>query len=187
MTPRSPQFVGLLWGLSEFALSILKRSKKGSVSKDRSSLKIIWLANLAAVALGVIAAYQLPACRMSWSASVANIALSLFVLGIALRWTSIVYLGRFFTVNVAVHADHRVIDSGPYRFIRHPSYTGSLLAVFGFALSFQNWASLLIVFTTSCAATLYRIHIEEAVLLEVLGEPYRSYSKKTKRLLPLIY
>jgi protein-S-isoprenylcysteine O-methyltransferase Ste14 len=80
-----------------------------------------------------------------------------------------------------------LIDSGPYRFIRHPSYTGSLVAVLGFALSFANWASLLTIFVPSCAVTLWRIHIEEEALIGALGEGYRGYMQRTKRLIPLIY
>jgi protein-S-isoprenylcysteine O-methyltransferase len=70
---------------------------------------------------------------------------ALFAAGLALRWYAIVYLGRFFTVNVAISKDHRLIDTGPYRFIRHPSYTGAIMAFVGvFASGFclHNWASL---------------------------------------------
>jgi protein-S-isoprenylcysteine O-methyltransferase len=111
----------------------------------------------------------------------------LFVMGILLRWYAILYLGRFFTTDVAITNDHRVVDSGPYRFIRHLSYAGSLLAVLGLSLTFQNWASVLIVFVPSCAVQLWRIHIEEKVLLGGLGESYRSYMQRTKRLIPWIY
>ncbi len=80
-----------------------------------------------------------------------------------------------------------MIDSGPYRFIRHPSYTGDLLITLGFALIFTNWASLLIIFVPCCAAMLWRIHVEETVLLGALGEQYQNYRQRTKRLVPLIY
>jgi protein-S-isoprenylcysteine O-methyltransferase len=108
-------------------------------------------------------------------------------LGLALRWYSIIHLGRFFTVNVAIANDHRLIDSGPYHFVRHPSYAGNLLAVAGFSLSFQNWASILLIFVPCCAVILWRIHIEEEALLGALGEQYRGYMRRTKRLIPLIY
>ena len=67
---------------------------------------------------------------------------ALFRLGLMLRWYSIIYLGRFFTVNVAIHSGHEIIDTGPYRYIRHPSYTGALLAFLGLALTLANWVSL---------------------------------------------
>jgi protein-S-isoprenylcysteine O-methyltransferase len=111
----------------------------------------------------------------------------LFAFGLALRWYSIIHLGRFFTTNVAIAKDHHLIDSGPYRFIRHPSYAGSLMAALGFTLIFANWASLLAILVPVCAVTLWRIHIEEEALVEALGEPYCTYMKRTKRLIPMIY
>ena len=177
----------LLWGVSELLLSLFKRSKSNASSKDRHSLKLIWLVNLAAAGLGIVAAYKLREFRVPWPETDLEIGRCLFGLGLVLRWWSIIYLGRFFTTNVAIAKDHRVIDSGPYRFIRHPSYTGALLTLFGFCLCIPNWASLLIIMVPSCTVQLWRIHIEEKALLEGLGESYRSYMQRTKRLIPWIY
>jgi protein-S-isoprenylcysteine O-methyltransferase len=187
MSPHLPEILGPLWGGSELVLTLVKRSKSDATSKDRHSLGLIWLVALSAVALGVAAAYQLHQCVLPWAKVVFPLACWLFVLGLALRWYAIIHLGRFFTTNVAIASDHRLIDTGPYRFIRHPSYTGSLVAVLGSTLSFGNWASLLIIFVPICAVTLWRIHIEEEALLGGLGEPYRRYMQRTKRLVPLIY
>jgi len=187
MTLYSPQIIGPLWGVSEICLGLARRSKSGATSKDRNSLIVIWLVTLSAVALGIAAASRLPACELRPSKLFHGTGFLLFVSGLALRWYSIIHLGRFFTVNVAISADHQLVDSGPYHFLRHPSYTGSLMAVIGFALSLRNWASLLIIFVPCCAVTLWRIHIEEAALLEALGEQYCSYMRRTKRLIPLIY
>ena len=187
MTLYSPQIIGSLWGASELCLNLVKRSKSNSTSKDRHSVGAIWLVNLAAIALGVVASYRLPSCQLAWSTLLVGLGCCLFVLGLALRWYSIIHLGRFFTVNVAIANDHRLIDSGPYYFVRHPSYAGNLLAVVGFSLSFQNWASILLIFVPCCAVILWRIHIEEEALLGALGEQYRSYMRRTKRLIPLLY
>ena len=187
MTSYLPGIVGSLWVASELYLALAKRSKSDAVSKDRQSWRLIWAVNPSAVALGIIAALMLHECQLPWSKLAVECGCCLFVLGSALRWYSIVHLGRFFTVNVAIAKDHRLIDSGPYRFVRHPSYTGSLLAALGFSLSFGNWASLLIIFVPIAAATFWRIHIEEEALIEGLGEQYRSYMRRTKRLLPLVY
>jgi protein-S-isoprenylcysteine O-methyltransferase Ste14 len=142
---------------------------------------------LTAIALGIVAAYRLPACRIPSLAIGHEIGYALVLPGLFLRWYSIIYLGRFFTTNVAIATDHRVIDSGPYQFIRHPSYAGSLLAVLGFSLGMHNWASLLIIFVPICAVTMWRIHIEEQALTAALGQAYRDYASRTKRLVPLIY
>ena len=177
----------MLWGISELSLTLFKRSKSDAISKDRHSLKLIWLVNLTAITLGIMAAYRLPAGRIHLGEIGLAIGYCLFLPGLVLRWWSIIYLGRFFTTNVAIAADHRLIDSGPYRFIRHPSYAGSLLALLGFTLCIPNWASWLLILVPCSAVTLWRIHIEEAALLAALGERYRGYMQRTKRLIPLIY
>ncbi len=143
--------------------------------------------SLSAVAFGIAAAYRLPQCALPWPDRERELGCVLFFPGMALRWYAIIHLGRFFTTNVAIANDHYLVDSGPYRFVRHPSYTGSMLAVLGFLLTMANWASLLIIFVPILAVTLWRIHIEEAALLAALGEPYRAYMQRTKRLIPGIY
>jgi protein-S-isoprenylcysteine O-methyltransferase Ste14 len=177
----------MLWGVSELLLNLFKRSKSNAVSKDRHSLKLIWLVNTASITLGIMAAYRLPAFHLHLGEIGLVIGRCLFVPGLVLRWWAIIYLGRFFTTNVAIAADHRLIDNGPYRFLRHPSYTGSLLALLGFTLCIPNWASWLLILVPCYAVTLWRIHVEEQALIGGLGEPYRSYMQRTKRLIPWIY
>ena len=104
-----------------------------------------------------------------------------------LRWYSIYHLGRFFTVNVAIHSGHEIIDTGPYKRIRHPSYTGALLAFLGLALCLDNWVSLALIVLPTVLAFGHRISIEEHALANALGSPYTSYMRRTKRLVPWIY
>jgi len=104
-----------------------------------------------------------------------------------LRWYSIGYLGRYFTVDVSISAEHRLIDSGPYRFIRHPTYTGALLAFLGLGFCLGNWLSILFLSLPIIAVFLRRVRIEERALLGALGEQYRPYMRRTKRLVPFIY
>ncbi len=182
-----PEILGLVWGTSELCLVLARRSKSNAVSKDRHSMGTIWVVRLLAIALGIIISFQLSACEMPWPKHFFEIGCGLFVAGLVLRWYAIIYLGRFFTTNIAIAKDHHLIDSGPYRFIRHPSYTGDLLITLGFALTFANWATLLIIFLPCCAVILWRIHVEEAVLLGALGDHYQNYAQRTKRLIPLIY
>ena len=185
MTSSYPAMLGLCLCASEMVLNVVKRAKTGATKKDRGSLRAIWIVNMAAVTLAVFAAFRLQSCRLPYV--LVPIGTGVFVVGVVLRWYSIFYLGRFFTVNVAILSDHRVVDTGPYRFLRHPSYAGSMLMMLGVAASFHNWASLLILFIPSFAVTLYRIHVEEQALLQGLGEPYRAYAGRTKRLIPFVY
>lgn len=128
-----------------------------------------------------------PQTRLQPYASWQMAGIILLLLGLALRWWSIVYLGRFFTVNVAVHASHRVVDSGPYRFIRHPSYSGAVLALLGLACGMDSWVSLLSVAVASIVAYTWRIRVEEQALVVGLGEAYVRYQARTKRLIPGIF
>jgi protein-S-isoprenylcysteine O-methyltransferase len=111
----------------------------------------------------------------------------LFLGGLILRWYSIGYLGRYFTIDVSISAEHKLIDSGPYRCIRHPTYTGALLAFLGLGFCFGNWLSILFLTVPIIAAFLWRIWIQERALTDALGENYRAYVERTKRLIPFVY
>jgi protein-S-isoprenylcysteine O-methyltransferase len=115
------------------------------------------------------------------------IGVSLFIGGIILRWYSIWKLGHFFTVDVAIAHQHQLIDSGPYRFVRHPAYTGALVAFLGFGLCLGNWLSILCLVGPITAAFLWRIRVEEGALIDALGDDYRAYMRRTARLLPFVY
>jgi protein-S-isoprenylcysteine O-methyltransferase len=180
--------LGLLYCLSEIGLQIFRRAKAGAArADDRGSLRVLWLVITASMMLGFIFQGSLPQARWPWLAWVNVAGIVVTLIGLAIRWYSIIYLGRFFTVNVAIAADHQLIDTGPYRRVRHPSYTGALLAFLGLAMCMQNWASLAIMMIGTTAAFLYRIRVEEAALTGAFGERYRQYMHGTARLIPGVY
>src|SRR5689334_20902239 len=106
--------LGLFYGLSEAGIGFLKRSRDDSVDADRHSLRLIWITILISLAAGFLASSHLPAAAIAGGLPLLWIGCVLFVAGLALRWYSIAYLGRFFTVNVAIHSGHEIIDTGPY-------------------------------------------------------------------------
>jgi protein-S-isoprenylcysteine O-methyltransferase len=179
--------LGLFYGLSEAGLGYLKRSRDDSVDADRNSLRFLWVVILLSVTAGILASYRFPSATMGAALLLLCAGSALFVVGLALRWYSIWYLGRFFTVNVAIHSRHEIIDTGPYRRIRHPSYAGALLAFLGLALSLDNWISLALIVLPVAMAFRRRIRIEERALANALGRPYTSYMQRTKRLVPGVY
>ena len=182
-----PALLGAIYGLSEIALLITRRSEARGESHDRHSLVLLWIVIIASIFAGLAMMSIFPTARLPHPRFFYFVGLLLFVAGVVLRWFSIVRLGRFFTVDVSIAQQHRLIDSGPYRFVRHPSYTGALIAFVGFGLCLGNWLSILFVTVPITAAFLWRIRIEERALLEGLGDQYRAYMERTKRLLPFVY
>jgi protein-S-isoprenylcysteine O-methyltransferase Ste14 len=181
-------FFAIVWPVSEVILGLLTRAKRASHTiRDRGSLVLVW----ASIAVGIAAANLVrPRGVGSMGAPPAlflSVALALLLFGLALRWTAILTLGRFFTPNVAIQPGQRIVRTGVYRHIRHPAYTGMLLAFLGVGVAFNNWLSLLVIFIPVTAALLYRIRVEESVLAETLGREYTDYCHATKRLLPGIY
>lgn len=185
MNPGLLQVLCIIWLVSELCLT--RRSGAGATSKDRGSLRVLWFVETAGVFCGVVAAYRFHAGALPARHWFFVIGICIFVIGMALRVYAILYLGRFFTINVAIAADHRLIDSGPYRLVRHPSYTGALMLFLGLGLGIGNWLSVLIIVVPIFTAFCWRMRVEEAALAEALGEPYHNYMQRTKRLVPMIY
>jgi protein-S-isoprenylcysteine O-methyltransferase Ste14 len=118
---------------------------------------------------------------------IAALGLSFLIAGISIRWAAIYALGNFFTGTVVIMDNHRLIRAGLYKHLRHPAYTGSLIAHLGLGLSFSNWFSLVLSVVPFLVAVTYRIHVEEQALTEAFGDEYRDYSRDTKRLIPNVY
>ena len=108
-------------------------------------------------------------------------------MGVIFRFIAIKQLGRFFTVNVTIRNDHQLIQSGLYKYLRHPSYCGSLISFLGFGISLNNWLSIIFIIIPYSLAVMYRIKVEEKVLTEQFGKQYLDYKKHTKRIIPFIY
>lgn len=178
----------LLFPAGEIGLSIMRRARSGIVRReDGGSIGLLWLVILASVAIATtgqwVAGLRLPA--PGWF--LRGLAFALLVSGLTLRWVAIVSLGRFFTVDVAIHEGHALVDQGVYRYARHPSYTGLLMAFAGLGIFFGNWISLFALTVPIGAAVLVRIRREEAALIEALGDSYAAYCSRTKRLVPGVY
>src|SRR5512133_55298 len=163
------------------------RFNRGGQQGERWSLLIV----VAAAAGGVLGGLQLA----HWhAASVGAARWPLFVVGLALMATGVLVrqwaifvLGRFFTVYVRVHPNQTVVDRGPYRWVRHPAYSGLVLFFVGVGLAVSNWASLIVLALVPTAGLLVRIHSEERVMIAGLGEEYRRYAATRPRLFPGIW
>jgi protein-S-isoprenylcysteine O-methyltransferase Ste14 len=182
----NPAWLGLFYGLSEAGISMFRRSKAGSGEADRGTLRLIWRVIGLSMMAAALAYVYVPGAHLH-SVAAYWTGFAFYVSGLALRWYSIVYLGRFFTVDVAIAADHKVVDTGPYRWVRHPSYTGALLAFLGFGLCLGNVLSALLLFGPIATVFLHRVRVEEAALQSSLGAAYTRYMQHTHRLIPFVY
>ena len=176
-----------IWIGSEIWLGY-RRRRLPSGATDRDSGSKAWVIGSVwtAVSLGIGLAFAFPGIAIKSGRTEVFVAgLVLMVAGIALRWYAVLVLGTSFTVNVATRPGQPVVESGPYRWIRHPSYTGGLLTLLGVLVCCCNPVSLLsVVFALGGYAR--RIRIEEKALATDLGAPYRDYMRRTKRLIPFL-
>ena len=183
-----PLLLGVVYLISELLLTVTRRSRsRAGTKQDRSTLLVVWLVIMISVAAGIYVAKHWPAAALPHDRGFMSAGVALFVTGLLLRWWAIITLGRFFTVDVTIEPDHELIKRGPFRMVRHPSYTGVLLAFVGLALTLGNWAALLVMLVPIGAAFIHRMNVEEDALSRALGARYDEYMKRTKRLVPFIY
>jgi protein-S-isoprenylcysteine O-methyltransferase Ste14 len=178
----------IAWPVAEIVFARLRTARGEQVElRDRGSMGRLWIVIGIADTVAAFAA-RLTLFRIPGGADLRHgIALGLIVGGLALRVISIAVLGRFFTVNVALHEGHRVVRSGPYRWLRHPSYTGALVAFAGLGVLMGSWLSLAIILVPITGVFLHRVRVEEEALLSHLGDEYRAYARTTRRLIPFVY
>ena len=112
---------------------------------------------------------------------------TLVLSGAGMRYWAIKTLGSFFTLQICLRNDHRLITSGPYRYLLHPSYTGAILGILGFCLFFFQPTPSLIYFCGLIAFYVKRIQSEEKMLTEKFGNTYLERRNRCYRLIPFIY
>ena len=184
-----------IWLALEVSLRVRDRiTRRGSTSRDGATRRTIMLmivpAILAATAVSCLVPAGSPLRLAGTGANAGSVTwpvvagLAVMWLGLAIRTWAIVVLGRSFRTTVEIDADQPVVARGPYRWVRHPAYTGVLLLAAGYGLAMGNWLSLLITVTVPAVAMLRRIGVEETALVETLGRPYEVYRTRTKRLVP---
>lgn len=164
-----------------------RESAKSADSKDQGSIMFLltvqWIALFIAFSIAFVRAWSFPE-RAQLPLFVAGILT--MGLGSVLRRYCWRTLGKYFTGDVQAQRDQPVIRSGPYKWVRHPSYTGGMMMFIGIGLALESWASLALLTAATIAAYGYRVVVEERVLLETIGEPYGRYMKERKRFIPYV-
>jgi protein-S-isoprenylcysteine O-methyltransferase Ste14 len=176
------------WILPEVVAWRVKRSSDSSHASDHGSLNLIVILWSVGITMAVLISLLLPQAAMSWKrTSVFLVGIFFMLMGAALRWYSAAILGKYFTFDVAIQGGQTLIEAGPYRYVRHPSYSGALLSLLGFGLALGNWAGLAAALSCLGFAYSYRIPIEEQALSSALGDVYIKYMTRTWRLIPFLF
>jgi protein-S-isoprenylcysteine O-methyltransferase Ste14 len=174
------------WAVFELGLRVRERLQgRGGAARDRATRVLIAVTLGIAVAVAAVAASRGTGPRIAGPYRAAG--LIVMWLGLAIRVWAIATLGRAFRTTVEVDPGQAVVSSGPYRWVRHPSYSGLLLIVTGCGLAAGNWLALAVCAVLPLPALLRRIQVEEAELTGVLGDRYRAYQAQTKRLVPRLW
>jgi protein-S-isoprenylcysteine O-methyltransferase len=175
-------FVMEMWILSRDS-----RRFKGRTA-DRGSFMGFVICIPLALVLAFNAAGRLPQLHiavlqpgLSWA------GIAMMWLGMVFRLWAVLTLGAFFRTSVVVQDGHRLVTAGPYRWLRHPAYTGAIITTTGLGLAFGNWASLAALIVFPSLAIAFRIHVEERALTEQFGEAYRDFSKNRSAVIPAIW
>jgi protein-S-isoprenylcysteine O-methyltransferase Ste14 len=181
-------FVAALWVVFEIWLIVRDRIRgKGKMEHDRGTIYL----NFASIAVGLTAAgfisghteFRLP----GGSNAAFWIGLAIMATGFFVRVWAVTALGASFRTTVETHVNQKVKKDGPYRLVRHPSYSGLLLMCTGYGIASLNWLSLIVAIVLPLCALLYRVRVEEEVLVKSLGTEYEEYQGQTKRLIPWIF
>jgi protein-S-isoprenylcysteine O-methyltransferase Ste14 len=174
----------LVWTLTEVRQAL--RGRANAANSDRYSLMVL----RGCVTIGVflaIFAQRVSATQFPLTPAIFAVSLILVWCGVGLRWWCFRTLGRYFTFTVMTSADQQVVTTGPYRYLRHPSYAAMLVALCGIGLIFGNWLSLAVLLAFALVGFLNRIRVEEAALAGALGARYTTYAITRKRLIPYVW
>jgi protein-S-isoprenylcysteine O-methyltransferase Ste14 len=174
------------WALFELGLRVRERlGGRGGAARDRGTRALIAITIATAIVLAVVTRSRSTGPRIAGAER--SLGVIVMWLGLAIRVWAIAALGRAFRTTVEVDSGQAVVSTGPYRWVRHPSYSGLLLIMTGCGLAAGNWLALAACALLPVPALLWRIHVEEAELTRVLGDRYRAYQAQTKHLIPGVW
>ena len=178
-----------IWIFAEVYLVLRDNSRgKGKTTIDRRTRNYNFISLIIAISCAALISW-IPLFQFNrrGTSILFWIGIIIVVFGLFLRYWSIYILGKYFRTTVEVEESQKIVQKGPYKWIRHPSYSGIILFCIGYGIAVQNWLSLIIAVSLPTIALLYRIKIEEEALIKGLGTEYEVYQKKTKKLSPGIW
>jgi protein-S-isoprenylcysteine O-methyltransferase Ste14 len=176
-----------LFALGEWATQLRSRLNQNGTRTDRGGVVMVNVCVVGGQILGFGLAWWHRAEFAVGVWPLFGVGLVLMTIGIFVRQWSIITLGRLFTVDVRVHSAQSVVDRGPYRWVRHPSYAGLIIFNAGLGLALSNWAALAMVLVLPTIGLVTRIRSEERALFAQLGDEYRRFADTRRRLVPGVW
>jgi len=155
--------------------------QRKSLQSDRGSYLAITIAIFLEISLSIYLRMKNIGTLTGWFQW---LGLLFMAAGAAFRQWALIHLGRFFSRTIQIESEHTVITAGPYRWIRHPAYTGMIAVYTGLSMAIGTWLGTLTAFIIVTASLLYSTRIEEVTLVQALGDEYRTYMKRTWELFP---
>lgn len=177
-----------LWAVGEGAIHLWRLYQPEQPTKRRAALGWLQSAYAASLTYGLV-----DGALLRWTPTprdahwLAYAGAATVVLGLAVRFAARIALGRNFSAFVQTCDTHRLVTTGPYRWVRHPAYTGFLLMLAGFPACFGSWGGWAIGLGIGLPAIAWRIRAEEAALRDWFGAAYSDYTETTWRLVPFVW
>ncbi len=177
------------WILFEAWVFARERGAARDSSRDRGSTFLVILIVFIGVTLAINLPHIEPQLNMRSSFPLFfALGVLLTYAGILFRYWSVRTLGRFFRTRVMIQEQHQLITSGPYKYLRNPSYTAILAVLTGLGFETGNWLSVLALFAASVIAYAWRIaRVEEPALAREFGAEFQAYKKRSWALIPFIW
>jgi protein-S-isoprenylcysteine O-methyltransferase Ste14 len=184
-----------IWCVSEIVISLISAINKTRVSStgaDKFSYIIVWLSTIPPIMFSYLIQKHFVFSNGFGSLSPlfpfpGYLGCLFIAIGVTIRLITVATLKQQFTTKVSIVERHKLVETGIYKTIRHPAYLGYLTSLLGTGFVLGNWVGLTTLVLLPLVGILYRIHVEECVLLEYFGFAYQEYENRTKRLLPGIW
>jgi protein-S-isoprenylcysteine O-methyltransferase Ste14 len=178
----------LVYFVGEFigATIVLMRKRKGAAIAERNNMNshsVLIVAWIVVFYTSYLTSSDGLLLLPSW---VYYLGLGFVVFGLVFRQYAIAVLGRYFSTTIGIQESQKIVQAGPYRWIRHPSYSAILFVYLGIALAFQSPVAAVASVLIFAVAFGHRISIEENILTQQFGAEYTEYKKRTKRLIPFL-
>jgi protein-S-isoprenylcysteine O-methyltransferase Ste14 len=185
-----PFWLAFFWAFAP-DLPLIRRARRSAAldrRQDAGSFPLIlWGESAAGAAAFAVALASTRGAMVTGRLPVYIAGIALLLGGGLLRRHCFRMLGAAFTGAVHVEPGHRIVEQGAYRWVRHPSYTASVLMFVGIGCALGHWASLALMTVVPALVHSYRVRVEERALVATIGAPYQEYMSRTRRFIPRVF